>query len=80
MPRRDKERGPDPVAEAFGAAVREARRERDLTLEAVADKVPRLDPRYLGEIELGWHAPSIVRAQQIARALNVALADLVRDL
>ena len=80
MPRRDKARGPDPVAVAFGAAVRTARRDRNLTLEAVADQIPRLDPRYLGEIELGWHAPSIIRAQQIADALGVPLADLVRDL
>lgn len=80
MPRRDKERGPDPIAEAFGTALRTARTERNLTLEAVADHVPRLDPRYLGEIELGWHAPSIVRAQYIANALGVSLSDLVRDL
>ena len=78
----------DPVAQAFGDAVRKAREARDETLEDVAARVPSdgrgtrttMDPRYLGEIELGWHAPSIVRAQQIAAALGVPLSDLVRDL
>jgi len=78
----------DPVAQAFGEAVRKARNARDETLEDVAariqsdnrDKRTTMDPRYLGEIELGWHAPSIVRAKQIADALGVELADLVRDL
>lgn len=55
MPRRTQA---DPVARAFGAAVRSAREARGETLEDVAARVPRLDPRYLGEIELGWHAPT----------------------
>jgi len=78
----------DPVAQAFGDAVREARAARSETLEDVAARIPSdgrgkrttMDPRYLGEIELGWHAPSIVRAHQIAEALDIPLADLVRDL
>lgn len=39
-----------------------------------------MDPRYLGELELGWHAPTIVTAKRIADALDVTLADLVRNL
>jgi hypothetical protein len=39
-----------------------------------------MDPRYLGEIELGWHAPTIVTAKRIADALEMRLATLVRDL
>ncbi len=70
----------DPVARAFGAAVREAREARGETLEEVAGRIPRLDPRYLGEIELGWHAPTIVTAHRIAGALYLPLADLVRNI
>lgn len=85
MPRRS---AADPVAQAFGDAVRNAREARGETLEDVAGRIPAdgkgkrttMDPRYLGEIELGWHAPSIVRAHQIAVALDVSLSDLVRDL
>lgn len=51
---------------------------REETLEDVAARVSRLDPRYLGEIELGWHAPTIVTCKRIAAALDVPLSELVR--
>ena len=91
MPRRGD--APDPVAAAFGAAVRERREARNETLEDVAGRIPaaakrsqprgqptKMNPKYLSEIERGWHAPSIVTAQRLAEALEVPLADLVRDL
>lgn len=77
MPRRT---AVDPVAQAFGAAVRSARERRRETLEDVAARVPRLDPRYLGEIELGWHAPTIPTAKRIADALETPLSELVAGL
>jgi hypothetical protein len=46
----------------------------------VAGRVSRLDPRYLGEIELGWHAPTIVTAKRLADALDTPLAVLVEDI
>jgi ribosome-binding protein aMBF1 (putative translation factor) len=69
----------DPVARQFGAAVREARRQRGETLEQVAHRIERMDAKYLGEIERGWHAPSIT-TKRIADALALTLAELVRDL
>ncbi|WP_320671047.1 helix-turn-helix domain-containing protein [Patulibacter defluvii] len=83
MPRRPV--APDPIAAAFGRAIRHARTARGETLEDVAGRIPTtgrngrgtMDPRYLGEIEAGWHAPSIVRAVAIAEALETSLADLV---
>jgi len=77
MPRRTRA---DPIALSFGAAVRAEREHRRESLEDVAGRIPRLDPRYLGEIELGWHAPTIVTAKRIADALGVPLAELARDL
>ncbi len=77
MPRRT---AADPTAQHFGMAVRRAREQRGETLEDVAGRIPRMDPRYLGEIELGWHAPTIVTAKRIADALQMTLSDLVRDL
>ncbi len=77
MPRRTKA---DVVAIAFGAAVRETRTARRETLETVAERVERMDAKYLGEIERGWHAPSISTAKRIADALEVSLAQLVREL
>lgn len=87
MPRRPET--PDAVAAAFGEAIRKARRARGESLEDVAGRVPatgrkgqasKMDARYLGEIEAGWHAPTIVRAVEIAAALELSLADLVADL
>jgi transcriptional regulator with XRE-family HTH domain len=68
------------VAQQFGARLREARKQRDETLEQVAHRIPRMDAKYLGEIERGWHAPSISTAKRIADALEVDLAELVRAL
>jgi transcriptional regulator with XRE-family HTH domain len=70
----------DPIAHAFGSAVRRTREARGETLEDVAGRVARLDPRYLGELELGWHAATIITAKRIADALETPLAELVRDL
>jgi transcriptional regulator with XRE-family HTH domain len=91
MPRRTD--APDPVAAAFGAAVRRARDARGETLEEVAGRIPAvskradsrgqlttMDPKYLSELEAGWHAPSIVTARLIADALEVSLAQLVETL
>ena len=48
--------------------------------KSLPGRIPRLDPRYLGEIELGWHAPTIVTAHRTPGALYMPLADLVRNL
>ncbi len=78
MPRRDKTQ--DAIAQAFGSALRARREHLEETLEDVAHRIPRMDPRYLGEIELGWHAPTIITCKRIADALDTPLSDLVRDL
>ncbi len=77
MPRRTKA---DPVAQAFGQAIRDARDARDETLDQVANRMGQSDGRYLGEVERGWHSPTISTAKDIADALGVSLADLVRGL
>jgi transcriptional regulator with XRE-family HTH domain len=70
----------DPIAQRFGAAVREARAQRGETLEEVAHRIGRMDAKYLGEIERGWHAPSIPTAKRIADGLEVTLSDLVKEM
>ena len=77
MPRRT---AADPVAQAFGAAVRRKRQERSETLEEVARRIPRMDSKYLGELERGWHAATIPTAKRIANALGITLAELVAEL
>lgn len=77
MPRRSRA---DPVAVAFGEAVRKARQGRGETLEAVARRIRAMDAKYLGEIERGWHSPTLPTAKRIADALQILLAELVRRL
>jgi transcriptional regulator with XRE-family HTH domain len=77
VPRRSRS---DPVAQRFGLAVRATRRARGETLDQVAARIDGMDPKYLGELERGWHAPTIATAKRIADSLEVTLAVLVRDL
>ena len=49
-------------------------------LEQVAHRIPRMDPKYLGELERGWHAATLPTAKKIADALDATLAELVTDL
>lgn len=68
------------MAQAFGGAIRRVRKERGETLEDVARRIRTMDPKYLGELERGWHAATLPTAKRIADALDTPLADLVRDL
>ena len=77
MPRRAKA---DATARAFGQAARRIRQERGETLDEVAGRISRMDSKYLGEVERGWHSVTISTAQRIAVALEVPLSALVRDL
>ena len=61
------------MAQEFGAAIRTARTERGETLDQVANRIESMDAKYLGEIERGWHAPTIPTAKRIAEALDVPL-------
>jgi hypothetical protein len=38
-----------------------------------------MDPKYLGELERGWHATTIPTAKRIADALETQLSELVKD-
>lgn len=78
MPRRRRE--PDPIAEAFGRAVRAQRDESGLTLEELGHRMGQPDGKHLGEVERGYHSPTITTAKRIADALGVPLATLVADL
>ena len=77
MPRR---KAADPTAQPLGRAVRQARQERRGTLEDVARRLGRMDAKYLGEIERGWHSPTISTVKRIATALDISVAELTRDL
>ena len=71
---------PEPVARVFGEAVRARRTEKGLTLEQVGERMGTSDGKYLGEIERGFHSPTLTTAKRIADALEYPLARLVEDL
>jgi transcriptional regulator with XRE-family HTH domain len=61
--------------------MRRRREERDWTLDQLAHQMDRNDGgRYLGEIERGYHSPSLTMAKEIADALDVSLAELVEGI
>lgn len=77
MPRRTQA---DPVSRTFGESIRRVRQERGETLEQVAHRIDRMDAKYLGELERGWHSPTLPTAKRIADALEVSLSELVAGL
>jgi transcriptional regulator with XRE-family HTH domain len=68
------------VSRKLGEAIREAREGRGETLDQVAHRIPRMDAKYLGEIERGWHSPTLPTVKRIADALGISLSGLVKSL
>jgi transcriptional regulator with XRE-family HTH domain len=60
--------------------MRATREGRGETLDQVANRIPRMDAKYLGEIERGWHSPTITTAKRIADSLGVSLSKLFKGL
>lgn len=64
---------------AFGAQVRALRRDRGWSQEDLAAECG-LDRTYIGGIERGERNVALRNIQRIARALGIALAELMRGL
>jgi transcriptional regulator with XRE-family HTH domain len=65
-------------AEKFGAVVRTLREKRGLTQEQLAERA-EMSATYLGFIERGDNVPTLIIILQIASALGVRPAELLRD-
>lgn len=63
----------------FGTRLREARWERDLTLEDVAEKAD-MNWSYIAQVERGERNVSIDNMAALADAVNMALPDLLQPL
>lgn len=63
----------------LGEAVRRSRIAQDLTLKGLAER-SGLSPRFLSDLERGRGNISVGRLHEVAKALNVSLADLVAPL
>lgn len=73
---RRKQRNAD--AEAFGAIVRRLRAQRGLTQERLAE-LAELNVSYIGFLERGENVPTLTIVLNLADALDVDAADLVRE-
>lgn len=63
---------------AFGENVREMRRSKGLSQEALAASTG-LHRTYVGSVERGERNPSLVNIARLARALGVTPSDLLHD-
>jgi transcriptional regulator with XRE-family HTH domain len=61
---------------AFGEKVRQLRKEKGLSQEALAD-LAAIDRSYMGHIERGDQNVTLTKIYQIAEALNVDAGDLI---
>lgn len=61
-----------------GAGIRAWRKKAGLTMSQLAE-LADIDVGFLGYVETGKKAPSIVTAAKLAKALNLALSDLFRE-
>jgi len=69
----------NPDAEAFGAIVRRLRTKRGLTQEKLAE-LADLNVSYIGFLERGENVPTLTIVLNLALALDVHAADLVREI
>jgi transcriptional regulator with XRE-family HTH domain len=65
-------------AQLFGRRLRELRKERGLTQEALAESAD-LSGNYISDLELGLKVPSLTILVRLSQALDVATPDLLTD-
>ncbi len=69
-------RTPDPRVAAFGRVVRRARRDRDMSQEALADAAG-LGAKHLSEIERANRDPRLTTVLKLADALELTAGELL---
>lgn len=62
----------------IGKSIREARKRRRLSQEALAE-LAGINRSFLGEIERGEATPSIQTLQKLANGMDVKLSELIRQ-
>ena len=65
-------------AQLFGRRLRELRKERGLTQEALAESAD-VSGNYISDLELGLKVPSLTILVSLSQALEIAPADLLKD-
>lgn len=65
-------------AQVFGRRLRELRKKRGLTQEALAESAD-LSGNYISDLELGLKVPSLTILVRLSQALEVATPELLAD-
>ena len=65
-------------AQIFGRRLRELRKKRSLTQEALAESAD-LSGNYISDLELGLKVPSLTILVRLSQALEVATPELLAD-
>jgi transcriptional regulator with XRE-family HTH domain len=63
---------------SFGKKIRELRKSRGLSQEALAD-LAELDRSYIGGVERGDRNISLINIDKLSKALNINLSELFKD-
>lgn len=63
------------ILSKFGQRVRKLRKEKGMSQEQLAD-VAGIERSYMGTIERGERNPTLLKINQIAKALKLSLSDL----
>ncbi len=67
------------ITERFGERIRSLRKERDLSQEDLAE-LCGLDRTYISGIERGFRNVALRNIEALAKALDVSIADLFKDI
>jgi transcriptional regulator with XRE-family HTH domain len=65
------------LSKAFGQNVRELRKSKGLSIEALADDV-RVAPTYVGQLERGQRNPTLAMVEKFAVVLGAEPLDLLK--
>jgi len=63
----------------LGSAIQQQRKRSGLTQEQLAERA-ELHPNYMGRVERGEEHVSLIALRRIAKALNVRVKELVKDI
>lgn len=77
MPGRTKQSRRSPLAVRLGASIRDARAQRNLTQEQLAERAS-LSKNYIGNIERGEYDVTVSTLHRVAAALGVTAGDLLK--
>ncbi|MBD2123412.1 helix-turn-helix transcriptional regulator [Trichocoleus sp. FACHB-262] len=73
-----KEDKPQNINQRFGKAIRQRRRELDLSQQELA-KQTGLHRTYISDIERGERNPTLENIEKLAKALDISIAQLFTD-